>query len=64
MKAIELRNKSVDELRLLAGEKIARHEEAKFLVRQGKLKNVKELRALKKDIARINTLLRQSATRI
>ena len=58
MKALELRQKTPEELRALLGEKRGHAEELHFLLRQKKVKNVRELREIKKDIARILTLLR------
>ncbi len=59
MKIAELRQKSKEELEALAGEKQSRIEELRFLLRQNKTKNVKEIKNIKKDIARIKTLVRE-----
>ena len=59
MKAIELRKKSSDELRALLREKTLRREELILMLRQKKAKNVKELRDVRKDIARILTVSHQ-----
>jgi len=59
MKAIELRKKSPDELRALLRERQLRGEELREAVRQKKVKNVKELRGVRKDIARIMTLINE-----
>ncbi len=59
MKAIELRKKSADELRQLLTEKRLRAEELGALLAQRKAKNVKERSLVRKDIARIKTLLRE-----
>lgn len=60
MKIVELRQKSAAELgEILAAHK-ARIDELGFLLRQKKVKNVKEQAALKKDIARILTLQKLS----
>ena len=59
MKIAELRKKSQEELRGLLREKRIRADELQFLLRQKKVKNVKELAGLKKDIARALTLLRE-----
>lgn len=57
MKIQELRQKSKGELGELLEEKRTRLAELHFLLRQKKVKNVKEAAAIKKDIARILTLL-------
>lgn len=60
MKSKELKQKSKEELQTLVQEKRAKAEELRFLLRQKKVKNVRELANEKKDIARILTLLRQN----
>lgn len=60
MKAIDLKKQSDKELRGLLEEKHTRLEELKFLMSQGKVKNVKEAATLKKDIARIFTVLKNA----
>lgn len=55
MKAIELKGKSKNELEKLLGEKRAALMSLRFKVVTGSLKNVREIRAIKKDIARILT---------
>lgn len=57
MKAIELRQKSKEELVSLMREKRLRIDELRFLLRQNKTKNVKETATIKKDIARIKTII-------
>ncbi|MEK9148125.1 MAG: 50S ribosomal protein L29 [Patescibacteria group bacterium] len=59
MKTIELRKKSSGELRELLRDKRLRREELQVLLRQKKVKNVKELRFVRKDIARILTILKE-----
>ena len=59
MKMVELREKTKEELTALLAEGKIELDDLKFLLRQGKLKNVKELGKRKKDIARIATLLHQ-----
>lgn len=59
MKAIELRKKSAGELTTLLREKSLRREELEVMVHQKKVKNTKELWAVRKDIARIQTLLHE-----
>ncbi len=56
MKITELRQKSPAELAELLAEHKTRIDELGFLLRQKKVKNVKEQARLKKDIARILTL--------
>lgn len=59
MKTNELKQKSNEELKNTLEEKRRQIGELKFLLRQGKkVKNVKEIRESRKDIARILTLLR------
>lgn len=60
MKIVELRQKSKEELMELLREKKTRIDELKFMLHQKKVKNVKEPANIKKDIARIMTLLRNS----
>ena len=57
MKMTELREKSKEDLTVLMREKQLRINELRFLLRQNKVKNVKETAAIKKDIARIQTIL-------
>lgn len=59
MKAIELRKKTDGELRTLLLERRARGDELAVGLAVRKVKNVRELRARRRDIARIETLLRQ-----
>ena len=56
---MELRKKSPTELKSLLTERLFRAEELVLLLHQKKAKNVKELRGVKKDIARLKTLFRQ-----
>ena len=58
MKISELRQKSKEELQMLLREKRSTRDELEFGIRQRKVKNVKEVAAVKKDIARILTLLK------
>lgn len=60
MKIIELRQKSPAELAEILAARKMRIDELGFLLRQKKVKNVKEQAVLKKDIARILTLQRLS----
>lgn len=58
MKITELRQKSKEELKNMLEDKKKRVSELRFIMRQGKkVKNVKEVSGLRKDIARILTLL-------
>jgi len=57
MKSKELVTKSKEELVSLMNEKKTRIEEIRFKVMSGGIKNTKELREDKKDIARILTIL-------
>lgn len=57
MKAHDLKEKTKEELAETLQEKRARIEELTFLLSQKKVKNVKELREAKKDVARVLTIL-------
>jgi len=61
MKTQELRVKSKSELQALLLEKQERLEEVRWLIGQKKAKNVKEALFLRKDIARILTLIKNNA---
>lgn len=58
MKSSELRQKSKEALYALLEEKKGRLDELRFLLIQKKFKNVKEAAAVRKDIARLKTLLK------
>lgn len=60
MKIKELRQKSNDELFKLLQDKKSQAVQFKINIASGNVKNVKELRETKKDIARILTLLNES----
>ncbi len=60
MKPADLRQQGRQELGVLLEEKRRRFEELKFLSSQGKAKNVKEAGVIKKDIARIKTILKEA----
>lgn len=60
MKSFELRQKSNIELSALLAEKKTKAEELRWLLLQHKVKNTKALREVKKDIARIITVLREA----
>lgn len=59
MKASELRKKSKEELEKILNEKRNYLLKLKVNLSLGKLKNVKEIAEIKKDIARILTILNQ-----
>jgi large subunit ribosomal protein L29 len=59
MKIAELSQKSKSELQQLLPEKRERLRALRFDLASGKVKNVREVRQTKKDIARILTLLKQ-----
>lgn len=58
MKAAELRQKSKEDLQKLAQELREKSRQLRFDLVAGKVKNVREVRQTKKDIARILTLLK------
>ena len=60
MKAIELRKKNPADLTKLRAEHTAEVRAVRFGTSSGGSKNVKHARALKKDIARINTILHET----
>jgi len=60
MKATELRKKSKSELQKLLKGKRERLRQLRFDLASRKLKNHREIRAIKKDIARILTLLKSA----
>lgn len=60
MKIDELQPKPKEELGKLLEEKKERLRQLRFDLVSGKVKNVKEIREIKKDIARILTLIRTS----
>jgi len=57
MKIIELRQKTKSELEKLLQDNQERLRSLRFDLVSGKVKNVREIRKIKKDIARINTLM-------
>ena len=58
MKPAELHQKSKQELQQLLSERRERLGRLRFGLDSGKVKNVKEIQAVKKDVARILTLLK------
>jgi len=59
MKIVELRQKSKGELEKVLADNRERLRQLRFDLAAGKVKNVREIHLLKKDIARILTLLKQ-----
>jgi len=53
----ELRLKEISELRELAADTRRQLDDFKFKAHQGQLKEVREIRVAKKDLARIETVL-------
>jgi large subunit ribosomal protein L29 len=62
MKAIDLRQKPKEELEGILLEERKKAEELRFVAGRTKVKNVKALRQIKKDIARVETLLTEKAS--
>lgn len=58
MKLTELRQKSKDKLQKILRDKREKLRDICFNLASGKIKNVRKIRELKKDIARILTILR------
>ncbi|MEK7503828.1 MAG: 50S ribosomal protein L29 [Patescibacteria group bacterium] len=58
MKISEIRQKTKKELESMLRERRERLRNLRFDLASGKVKNVREIRELKKDIARVLTLLR------
>lgn len=61
MKIKELRQKSKKELQKMLIDHRERLRSLKFNLAAGKVKNIREIRELKKEVARILTLLKQHA---
>jgi len=59
MKTIELRKKDKKELEKMVQELTKKLSDFRFRFSSGKLKNVKEIKNSKKDIARIFTILKE-----
>ena len=59
MKISELKVKSQNELKKALTEDREKLRQLRFNLASGKVKNVREIRKIKKDIARILTLLKQ-----
>jgi len=62
MKIKELREKNTDELKKLLAEKRESVRKLRFDISSKQIKNNKELKNTKKDIARILTLINESRT--
>ena len=58
MKTAELKQKSKSELQKILSDNREKLRQLRFDLAAGKVKNVREVRKIKKDIARILTLLR------
>ena len=63
-KAKELRLKPEEELNQLLSESQKKLRELRFNLASGKVKNVRTIRVLKKDIARILTILNEKSKKI
>ena len=61
MKADQLREKKEEELKKLLSDKREKLREVKQNLASGRVKNVKEARNIKKDIARILTILNEGS---
>ncbi|MBP1751768.1 MAG: ribosomal protein [Geobacteraceae bacterium] len=59
MKSKDLRNMSVDDLRSKDKELVQELFNLKFQLHTGRLENTSKLSSLKKDIARVKTVLRE-----
>jgi large subunit ribosomal protein L29 len=59
MKIQEIRQKTEDEMKSLLTEKREKLRSLRFDLSAGKVKNVREVRGVKKDIAKILTLLKK-----
>lgn len=60
MKTSEIKNKSEKELNRFLMEKKEKIRDLRFLLSQGKVKNIREIRKAKKDIARILTVVNKN----
>lgn len=63
MKAIDVRKKSPTELKKLYSELIAELREFRFGMSGGQKKNIRHARTIHKDIARIQTVLKESTNK-
>ena len=60
MKIKELREKNIEELKKMLSEKQEKVRKLRFDIAVKQVKNTRELRGEKKDIARINTLIKEN----
>jgi large subunit ribosomal protein L29 len=58
----ELRQKSIDELKNIVSEKREKLRQLRFDLAAGKVKNVREIRKIRRDIARILTVLKEKSS--
>ncbi|MBI2644112.1 MAG: 50S ribosomal protein L29 [Candidatus Wildermuthbacteria bacterium] len=63
METAELQKKSKQELSQLLKEQRAKLQQLRFDLAAGKVKNIKEIRAIRKTIARIYTLAKMQETK-
>ena len=63
MKTSEIRQRSEVELEEILGKKREKLRQFRFDLASGKVKNVREIRILRKDIARILTILQETGNR-
>ncbi len=61
METKEIKQKSEEELKNILSKKRKDLQEVRFNISSGRVKNIKELRNLKKDIARILTILNEGS---
>ncbi len=59
MKPADLQKKTVEELRKLANEDRAKLQQLRFDLPGGKVKNVREIRKIRRNIARLLTVITQ-----
>jgi len=59
MEIKELRLKEITELNQLLKDNRKKLDDLKFKIKQGQLKNIREIRLIKKDIAKILTVIRE-----
>jgi len=59
MEIKELRLKEITELNQLLKDNRKKLDDLRFKIKQGQLKNIREIRLVKKDIAKILTVIRE-----
>jgi len=59
MEIKELRLKEITELNQLLKDNRKKLDDLRFKIKQGQLKNIREIRLIKKDIAKILTVIRE-----